>query len=394
MAQRRDVVAVDIQEYSRVLCSALLSPPSRRAPILSRSARSSALYQALMTAIAPLTEYEATCVQRASRGDLEPLCDFIEYGSLSLFAQSEGSGALRGLRAALRAATAALSEAGLTASPGSMITRQFGGAYFSFAQAAALDALLHLAHLAPANRRDAAIAPILSSASEIVNTVGKHFAQPIRPRDGAGRPKKRLVARVIKDRQLDVFAIHDAFTERYGAVATNGGHHTAVKEDYEAFLRSFSGPVGVFYADPPYTRDHYSRFYHVLETMCFRDEPEISQSIARGKRVRGISRGLYRSDRHQSPFCIKSQVEPAFERLFSGVRRFAVPLVLSYSPFERATGARPRLMNIDGIVALARKHFRNVNVESAGRFAHSKLNLQDRNAPVNEHAEVLIVCRP
>ena len=27
------------------------------------------------------------------------------------------------------------------------------------------------------------------------------------------------------------------------------------------------------YADPPYTRDHYSRFYHVLETLALRDDP-------------------------------------------------------------------------------------------------------------------------
>lgn len=42
-------------------------------------------------------------------------------------------------------------------------------------------------------------------------------------------------------------------------------------------------------------------------------------------------KGRYREERHQSPFCIKSQVRRAFEDLFEGVKASESSLVLSYS---------------------------------------------------------------
>ena len=73
------------------------------------------------------------------------------------------------------------------------------------------------------------------------------------------------------------------------------------------------------YADPPYTRDHYSRYYHVLETMSLRDNPEVSMTMIRAGGSPRVSRGVYRADRYQSPFCIKSQAAGAFEELCRGV---------------------------------------------------------------------------
>jgi adenine-specific DNA-methyltransferase len=143
------------------------------------------------------------------------------------------------------------------------------------------------------------------------------------------------------------------------------------------------------YADPPYTRDHYSRYYHVLETMARRDNPEI-ELMSKGRRGR-ISRGLYRSDRHQSPFCIASQAAGAFAELFRGVRRLNVPLILSYSPYELGTGARPRLLSIDAVCELASQTFPHVTVR---RFdiVHSKFNASEQNVAAPSQAEALIVC--
>lgn len=397
MADVRPVVAVDIQEYSRVLCSALLLPPvdpRELGATVARVARDSELFGRLNSALAPVIDYEEECVWRALEGDPEPLADFIEHGSLAWFVRTGASMASRRLRLALQAVTQRMQDTAFSQTPGSLITRHFGGAYFSFRQAAALDALLEAGHQLPQELRDAGIAPILSTASEVVNTVGKHFAQPIRARKATGQPKSQLVRRIISDRRLDVFLTHQIFVERYGRAPATAGPNLAIRDDYENFLNTFCGRIAVFYADPPYTRDHYSRFYHVLETMCLRDEPEMSYSMIRTGRIPRVSRGFYRIDRHQSPFCIKSQAPGAFARLFAGTARFNVPLVLSYSPFDEKTTARPRLMSIGQIAALAREHFRKVEIVSAGRFAHSKLNLQDRNAPINRAAEVLLTCRP
>ena len=41
--------------------------------------------------------------------------------------------------------------------------------------------------------------------------------------------------------------------------------------DFRQALQNLDDDVRVIYADPPYTRDHYSRFYHGLETLSLRD---------------------------------------------------------------------------------------------------------------------------
>jgi adenine-specific DNA methylase len=143
----------------------------------------------------------------------------------------------------------------------------------------------------------------------------------------------------------------------------------------------------VIYADPPYTRDHYSRFYHVLETMCLGDSPEVSTTLLTGEGA--TSRGLYRADRHQSPFCIKSQAPGAFREMFQGAGR--VPMLVSYSPFVK--DGHPRLVTIDAIVATASEFYEDVEVVTAGQVTHSKLNKTELHLDALEEAEVFLACK-
>lgn len=99
--------------------------------------------------------------------------------------------------------------------------------------------------------------------------------------------------------------------------------HTSTALDFDACLTAFQG--GTVYADPPYCFVHYSRFYHALETLVLYDYPNLQ--VQRGS----VVKGRYREIRHQSPFCIKTQVKDAFRRLFEGVRRSDSSLAMSYS---------------------------------------------------------------
>ena len=99
--------------------------------------------------------------------------------------------------------------------------------------------------------------------------------------------------------------------------------HKATALNFSECLGTLNG--GTVYADPPYCFVHYSRFYHALETLVLYDYPELQ--IKAGK----VVKGRYREERHQSPFCIKSQVETSFKELFYGVRKAESNLVLSYS---------------------------------------------------------------
>ncbi|OYX61444.1 MAG: restriction endonuclease [Novosphingobium sp. 32-60-15] len=99
--------------------------------------------------------------------------------------------------------------------------------------------------------------------------------------------------------------------------------HRSTALDFKDCLQKFEG--GTVYADPPYCFVHYSRFYHALETLVLYDFPKLQ--LQKGK----IVKGRYRENRHQSPFCIQSQVRGAFQDLFEGVKNSNSSLVLSYS---------------------------------------------------------------
>ncbi len=99
--------------------------------------------------------------------------------------------------------------------------------------------------------------------------------------------------------------------------------HEMIAMDYRECLSRIE--PSIVYADPPYAFVHYSRFYHAMETIVRYDYPEIQQ-------IGGtFVKGRYRADRHQSPFCIKSQVTGAFVDLFDGVKSSGSDLLLSYS---------------------------------------------------------------
>lgn len=74
----------------------------------------------------------------------------------------------------------------------------------------------------------------------------------------------------------------------------------------------------VVYADPPYTDDQYSRYYHVWETLIKYDYPS-SEGV-----------GRYRPDRFQTPFSRTADVRWAFEELIRRSAELDADLVISY----------------------------------------------------------------
>ena len=300
----------------------------------------------------------------------------------------------RRLRSELNDALDNLNEQDLASGPETVVTRHFGGRYFSWEQAIDLDALLAQVQFVDRFDRDFYLAAALVVASDAVNTVGKHFAQPIKLRDAKGLPKRHLVKQTLRDRAVSVLDRYGTCCESLAALRRPHGCHRAVRSDYLEFLASDTTPFAAVYADPPYTRDHYSRYYHVLETMVLRDEPEVATTKIRSNGIPRLSRGIYRLERHQSPFCIPSKAPRAFENLFVGVAKRGTPLVLSYSPYQASARNRPRLLTIDQLLDIAKRHFNGVEVVPVNGMAHNKLNVSERNVNVECHAEVLISCHP
>lgn len=395
LASDWDVTSVDIQEYSRVLCNGLGNPPPdayNDGASLCDRAHAGSLRSQLRSALRGLLARERQCVADATHGEVDGLCDLLEHGSL--LAIDDRGHMPRQLRKELRAALEALHEQGLAGGPETVVTRHFGGRYFSWEQAIDFDALLAHIHVTEQPYRDFHLAAALVVASDVVNTVGKHFAQPIKLRDANGLPKKHLVKQTLRDRALDVFDLYRASCESLAALQPTRGRHRAIQSDYLAFLESDTTPFAALYADPPYTRDHYSRYYHVLETMALRDDPEVATTKIRSNGVPRLSRGLYRLQRHQSPFCIPTKAAGAFEHLFGRVAERRIPLVLSYSPYQASARNRRRLLTIDQLLGIAKRHFSEVKLVPVDGMSHNKFNITERNVNVESHAEVLISCCP
>ena len=125
--------------------------------------------------------------------------------------------------------------------------------------------------------------------------------------------------------------------------------------------------------------------------MALGDEPTVSETGAADART--LSRALYRADRHQSPFCIRTQAAGAFDALFRGAHNIGAPVVLSYSPYSGGTVARPepRVVTIECLAKLAGKYFSNVEVRAGGDVVHSRLNREELSRDIDHGAEVLLV---
>jgi len=393
LAATREVTTVDVQEYSRVLCSAVLRPPGLSLAevdeIVTRISNSKCAIE-MESCLRPLIDYEHTCIDAASTGDPTALVELLESPPLAAFRAATSRTTRSRLAGVMSTVIDNLELSRLWQSRDSMITRLFGGVYFSFRQATVLDAILSVADDVEEYKRDTMKAAVLSTASQIVNSVGKQFAQPIQPRNRAGVVKTSLAKVVQRDRSIDALVTYKEWLTKYAGMPRPTSTSRAIRKDYLDALSEYGTSFSVAYADPPYTRDHYSRFYHVLETMCLRDNPSISRVKKNG--ALSPSRGVYREDRYQSPFCIRSAAPAAFEALFRTVREHGLPLVLSYSPHEAGDGTHPRVVSMKQIVELARAYYAKVDVCAIEGSFHNKLNRSGLELRTRDHAEVILKC--
>ena len=390
------VTAVDIQEYSRVLANGILNQPAKTlagARALRHEATEGALRRDLRTAFADLLRYERRCLSHANDGRVTELCELLEHGSLHAFTLRDSVQAPE-LEDPMLEVLERLRGREHLLGPQSVVARHFGGVYFSWEQAIDLDALLARVHSLDAHRRDHFLAAVLAAASDAVSTVGKHFAQPLKPYDSEGRPKHHIVRQALRDRSMSVLDSFEAWIERFSVFERGGRQHRAIRADFRDVLSNEAIEFDAVYADPPYTRDHYSRYYHVLETMSLRDNPEVSTTMIRAGGSPRVSRGVYRADRYQSPFCIKTQAAGAFEELCSGVSNRRIPLILSYSPYTANTRNRPRLLTVDELLLIASRYYRKVDFRPVAGVSHNKFNSTGKNVEVGNPAEILVSCLP
>lgn len=272
-----------------------------------------------------------------------------------------------------------------------LISATYAGTYFSLRQALDLEALRGVIDaVIPAKDpwlRNALLTALCHAASLAVYSPGKHFAQPHRVSEN--KDLTFHAKRALSDRSIDI-------RQEFLAAARQIDFHTRhTKEGHYAERRLVSDvsssdlrarDVRTVYADPPYTAQQYSRFYHLLETLT-EGVPPILQ------RVKGsVTRGLYPEGRFLSPFSSRRQAPQAFQALMSAARDADANMIISYSDSVGKATGNARMVSLDDLVGWLCSAYgtTQVSVEQLD-FRYRQFNHRDSEVPGREAPEYLII---
>jgi adenine-specific DNA-methyltransferase len=197
----------------------------------------------------------------------------------------------------------------------------FSGGYFGLDQCIEIDSIRfavdHLLRhkVVEGDQHRWMILALCQAACKVANTTG-HFAQFL-------KVKKSNVDRFVRQRRRSVWSEWQDAIRTFRPLGSKSWRqrNRAFEGDALSLLKNLLGAKrkpSVIYADPPYTGDHYSRFYHLYETLVRYDYPE------------SIGIGRYRSDRFTSAFSLRAQVANQIEQLIESCSLIGAELVLSY----------------------------------------------------------------
>lgn len=238
---------------------------------------------------------------------------------------------------------------------GGVISSYYSGTYFGISQAIYFDELrVGIENLTIANtitiwERDVLLTALLSVLSDCVFSAGKHFAQPHLIR--SGKDLSFITKRIIQDRGIEVWPrfrqkVHEIFQKSLPYDQGNLAF-TATLDELNSGSHNLDG-VNLIYADPPYTAQQYSRFYHLPETLVSYQIPILQTN--KGK----ITRGIYPIDRYKSPFCSKQKSPEAFRTLFALAKKTRASLLISYSDTYSGKTGNQRMIGLNNLLDICK----------------------------------------
>lgn len=274
-----------------------------------------------------------------------------------------------------------------------IIASHYAGTYFGLRQALCFDFIRSRINTLLCDRKinkwtsHALLTSLYSAMSESVYSAGKHFAQPLAKVNKINHDFH--FSRMHSDRSMNVIDIFIGAAKRIDTSSASmdvGSHAIAqpVETTYNIIKRA---KPALIYADPPYTAQQYSRFYHVLEVAATYRVPRLQQ--IKGK----VTAGLYGDDRYKSRYSSRKQAPKAFEELVSVARRSGASLALSYSSSTKDSVGNQRMISLPNLTNICMRHFGNENVtiiemgHSYRQFNAASLSVINRDDP-----EILLIC--
>jgi len=250
----------------------------------------------------------------------------------------------------------------------------YANTYFGIRQCAEIDAICSIIHKINDERcKDVLLCALMSVLSKTASTT-THFAQYLKIN---GKASFENIATKRSSSIILMFIDEVKYYSQCGLLnCTFEVKHKCFNEDGLKLLNNVDLSNTLVYADPPYFKEHYSRYYHILNTVCLYDYPSLD--INPQRKVYSI--GRYRSNRNVSKFGRKAQALSAFEDLIKKCAEKKAVLYISYSDNS--------IVKENSLQNLIKKYYDlscqkiPLNHSKQGRSSVSKVN------------ELLFICRP
>lgn len=243
------------------------------------------------------------------------------------------------------------------------ISNAYGGYYFSPWQSAWIDAL-RASLPQEKDRHNVALAALIQAASRCAASPG-HTAQPFKANDTAG-------PFLIEAWEKDLPSIVQL---RIKDIAPRKANVKGKAHCVDALVLADHVKTGdLVFVDPPYSGVHYSRFYHVLE------------SIARGKigQVEGAGRYPPANERPTSDFSVLTKSRGAFDNLLALLARKGAGVIITFPAGKASNG-----LSGEDVKNLAANHFQIEEAKISSRF--STLGGDKKHRAARQDAEELIL---
>lgn len=191
----------------------------------------------------------------------------------------------------------------------------YSASYVSTMQAIEIDSLRYaIDHTRNYGTKLFLLGAWIMAVGRLVNAPG-HTAQFLKPNS------QNAYERIVRTWSRSVWAEFIDSVERlqqYGNENWRSGNRVQISDAVDLLADQKIPDISVVYADPPYTKDQYSRFYHLYESLIKYDFPD------------SFGGGRYPTKRESSSFSRASEVEIAFRNLFAQIKNRDAALVLHY----------------------------------------------------------------
>jgi len=243
----------------------------------------------------------------------------------------------------------------------------YGGFYYSPLQALEIDIIRQNLPKNP-DQKAIAFAALIQAASSCSASPG-HTAQPFSPTVTAGPYIVDAWNRdLINYVRMYAHDLCDRHSKNVGQSYTADANLIARK------LRK----TDLVFLDPPYSGVHYSRFYHVLETIARGEVAEVS----------GAGRYPPAADRPNSEYSKKTTSYEAMKSLLIALQKSGCSAILTYPAGKTSNG-----LNGEEVSELVSEYFSVGHSEVKGKFSTLGGNKRNREARVASN-ELLLFLEP